>query len=371
MSQRPRHRAILPFLAIGLLLASSLPATAETHAAGGAYAMTNASGGNAVVAYRRGGDGTLSLIGEFATGGTGTGRTRLSTQGSVTLTDDHRWLLVTNVGSDDVSVFSIAEDATPTLVERVPSGGDAPASVTVHGSLVYVLNTGSDRITGFRLDAAGQLTRIPGSDARLSQRGADAAQVQFNPDGTAIVVTEKATNRIDTYVVRENGRLRDHQVFASSGQTPFGLAFSGTHFVVTEAQLGIPGAATASSYSLAGDGALTLVSGSVRDFRDEVCWTAISADGRYAYVTNFGSGDISSYEIAAGGNITLLHSIAATTSAGFGPRDEDFSDDGTYLYVIDILTKNVHAYAQNADGTLTSVGAFAGLPATVAGMAAY
>jgi len=121
------------------------------------------------------------------------------------LTSDHRWLLVTNFGSDDVSVFSIGRRATPTLVEREPSGGDAPASVTVHGGLVYVLNQGNDRIVGFRLDRAGQLARIPRAAFRLSH-GANAAQVQFNPSGTALVVTEKATNLIDTFAVQSDGR---------------------------------------------------------------------------------------------------------------------------------------------------------------------
>ncbi len=67
----------------------------------------------------------------------------------------------------------------------------------------------------------------------------------------------------------------------------------------------------------------------------------------------------------------LLQSIAATTSAGFGPRDEDFSDDGAYLYAIDIASHHVHAFIQNGDETLTPAGAFGNLPLTVAGIAAY
>jgi len=102
-----------------------------------------------------------------------------------------------------------------------------------------------------------------------------------------------------------------------------------------------------------------------------VCWTAVSKDGQYAYVTNFDSGDLSSYRINADGSISLLQSIAATTSAGFGPRDEDFSDDGVYLYVIDIASRHVHAFIQNGDGTLEPAGAFGNLPLTVAGIAAY
>ncbi|MDQ3688527.1 MAG: lactonase family protein [Chloroflexota bacterium] len=367
-------KRLVPLLMAAILSAlSAMPALADdAGTAGGVYTMSNAASGNAVIAYRRSADGALTHIGDFLTGGRGSGVPRLSTQGSVTLSADHRWLLVTNVGSDDVSVFSIDGDATPHLVEREPSRGDAPASVTLHGDLVYVLNQDSDTIDGFRLDAGGQLTRIPGARGRLS-RGADGAQVQFNPGGTALIVTEKATNLIDTFEVLPSGRLAKGQAFPSAGATPFGLAFdTPDHFVVTEAQGGIVGAATASSYSVGADAALTVVSGAVPDFRSEVCWTAIS--NGYAYVTNFGSGDISSYRINGDGTISLFQSIATATSVdigGFGPRDEDFSADGRYLYLIDIATGRVHAFLQNADGTLTDLGAFGALPTTVAGTAAY
>ena len=78
--------------------------------------------------------------------------------------------------------------------------------------------------------------------------------------------------------------------------TPFGFDFTrdGT-FVVTNAEEGIVGAASATSYTL--DGGFRAISGSVPDFRSEVCWTVISKDQRYAYVTNFGDGTISSYTI--------------------------------------------------------------------------
>ncbi len=372
MPTRRIHGFRLSAIALGLsLIAMAPPVTAADAAAGGVYTMSNSASGNVVIAYRRAANGSLAHIGDFATGGIGSGTPRLSTQGSVTLTSDHRWLLVTNVGSDDVSVFSIGADATPTLVERQSSAGDAPASVTVHGNLVYVLNQGNDRIVGFRLDSAGQLTRIPRAFVRISH-GANAAQVQFNPAGTALVVTEKATNLIDTFAVQSDGRLGPRQITASSGKTPFGLAFdTANHFVVTEAQEGIPGLASASAYRVGSDASLSVVSAAVPDFRSEVCWTAISKNGQYAYVTNFGSGDLSSYRINADGTITLLQSIAATTSAGFGPRDEDFSDDGTYLYVIDIASQHVHAFLQNAVGTLSPAGVFGDLPLTVAGTAAY
>ncbi len=48
------------------------------------------------------------------------------------------------------------------------------------------------------------------------------------------------------------------------------------------------------------------MSGSVADTRSEVCWAVVTRDGRYAFVTNFGDGTISSYTVGDGGALELL-----------------------------------------------------------------
>ena len=72
-----------------------------------------------------------------------------------------------------------------------------PVSVAARGRLVYVLNAGSDNVTGFLLNNTGDLTAIPGSTRPLSGTGTGPAQVGFHPRGSQLVVTEKATNKID------------------------------------------------------------------------------------------------------------------------------------------------------------------------------
>ncbi|CAN5761754.1 hypothetical protein BH20ACT14_BH20ACT14_12120 [soil metagenome] len=102
-----------------------------------------------------------------------------------------------------------------------------------------------------------------------------------------------------------------------------------------------------------------------------MCWTVVSKDQRYAYVTNFGDGTISGYTIASDGSITLLESIAATTTFGkLSIRDAARTKNGRYLYAIDITSQMVHGWAIEKDGSLTSIGEFPGLPETVAGLAA-
>ncbi len=376
MRHLPPRRLLVPLLAAAcLLVAASVLGTARAGGAGGVvYTATNDGSANGVIAYRRAADGTLAEVGRFQTGGGGTGFARLGSQGSVVLALKGTRLLVTNGGSNDVSVFAVGADARLTLMQRIASGGERPESVTTHGNLAYVLNTGEEdnNITGFRLTPAGRLARLSGSTRPLSQKRADPAQVQFSPDGRTLVVTEKGTDRIDTFAVGSDGRAGRARVQPAAGKTPFGFAFrSDGTLVVTEAFGTQPGRAAASSYSSAGS-RLRPITRTAPNTQSDVCWAVITKDGRYAYVTNNGSGTISSYRIATDGTLTLLQAVAATTgtTGGFGTRDAALSDDGSYLYAIDVGTRTVNAYRVNADGSLTTVAAYPGLPPTFAGIAA-
>jgi 6-phosphogluconolactonase (cycloisomerase 2 family) len=141
--------------------------------------------------------------------------------------------------------------------------------------------------------------------------------------------------------------------------------------IVTEAFGGAVGAAAASSYSLSDRGGLAPVSGSVADTRSEVCWAAVTKDGRFAYVTNFGDGTISSYAIGDDGSLELRDAVAGATHEGEkGIRDEAITRDGRYLYAIDADAQKVFGWVIGTDGELTSIGGVGGVPATVAGLAA-
>jgi 6-phosphogluconolactonase len=116
---------------------------------------------------------------------------------------------------------------------------------------------------------------------------------------------------------------------------------------------------------------LSPVSGSVGDTRSEVCWAAVTKDGRFAYVTNFGDGTISSYEIGHEGALQLRSAVAGSTRLGEkGIRDEAITRDGRYLYAIDADAQKVFGWTVAGDGELAPIGAFDGVPATVAGLAA-
>ena len=340
----------------------------ENETTGAVYVQTNDADANEVVAYRRAADGSLTQAGTFATGGRGTGERHLPSQSSLVVADG--FLLAANAGSDDVSLFAAEGDGLR-LADTVPSGGSRPTSVAVRGGLVYVLNNGSATIDGFRI-TSGKLEPIAGSKRPLSNDSADGAQIAFSPDGATLVVTERGTNSLSAYAVDERGYAEGPATIPSAGQTPYGFDFTASGaLVVTEAFGGDIGRAAASSYAVGRPGEVKHVSGSVANTRSEVCWAAVTNDGRFVYVTNFGDGTISSYRIGEDGSIELAEAVAAETRLGEpGVRDEALSADGRFLYALDADAQKVHGWTVGADGRLAEIGAVNGLPETVAGLAA-
>lgn len=346
--------------------------------AGAVYTMTNAATGNEILAFDRAPDGTQSPAGTFATGGAGSGSTLSNAQGALVLSGrqpedgvtrgPNGLLFAVNAGSDQISVFAVENDGLR-LVDVEPSGGDMPISIAVHGRLVYVLNNITGNISGFLLDSKGDLTPIPGSSRPVSGGGAAApAQVAFAPDGERLVVTGKATNVIDTYVVGRGGLVSGPHASPSNGMTPFGFAFDrrGT-LVVSEAFGGAANQGALSSYRI-GDGRLGTVSASVRDHQSAPCWVVITSDGRLVYTTNTASGTISSYSLGHDGTLTLLESIAGTTNGG--PTDAALTKGGRYLYALAPGTGTIGTFEVQANGALASVGTTAVPPRTTSGLAA-
>ena len=335
-----------------------------------AFTQTNDAESNEIIVYERAADGQLVATAVHATGGRGNGVPHLPSQNSIVVSTDARFLLVANAGSDDVSVFAISP-AGAKLAGRGAVGG-APTSIAVHDDLVYVLTTGENSgVTGFRLDADGRLAALPGGALELSAPDADPAQVAFSPDGSTLVVSERGTDSLTSFAIAADGEAGEKRVIASEGPTPYGFEFTSSgSLVVTEAAGGQIGAASASSYRVDAPGHLTAVSGRIASTRSEVCWAAISKDDRFAYVTNFGDGTISSYTIGDDGALSLHEPVAATTVDGQkGIRDEAFSSDGHYLYALHADVQKVFGWSMADDGSLESIGAFGDLPETVAGLA--
>ncbi|HSU54479.1 MAG TPA: beta-propeller fold lactonase family protein [Candidatus Dormibacteraeota bacterium] len=335
---------------------------------------------NTVAVFRRTANGHLNPAGEFSTGGAGNPvaippdppTDPLASQGALVFGPGNRFLFAVNAGSNEISVLSVRRTGLA-LVDVVASGGVRPISLTVHENLLYVLNEGgTPNITGFTIGDDGTLTPLAGSARPLiGGTGADPAEVSFNSDGTLLVVTEKLGNRLDTYVVDQNGLPSNPINNASSGMTPFGFSFNNNDsLIVSEAFGGVPNASAASSYASDQSGLLSVISGSVPNSQTASCWVVIPNNGMRAIVSNTGSGTISTYNIDGNGMLTLDNAVAADLGANGTPRDMALSVNSRLLFVQTDGGQAVAVFHIENNGALTPVDTAVGLPFGAQGIAA-
>lgn len=363
---------------------TALGAGDDDLAGGTVYAMTNDAIYNAVVRYARHGNGRLEYRDTTLTGGRGTGSKiipalavdgvdPLTSQHSLTLGADHRILISSNTGDDTVTSFRVGSHGELSLAGRVSSGGRFPNSIAIRRDLVYVANAGDPahgaaaRIVGFRMDEYGRLHRIAGAVGALGEPGSQPTHALFSPDGSRLVVSDVASNQIAVFPVHADGTLGPATFTPSAGGNPFGMIFASPDtLLVSEAQGIVPGAASVSSYRLAGT-RLTVISPAVANGQTAACWLSITPDRRFAYSSNTanfggagGAGDISIYAVSPLGVLTLIEGAAVPRaplagSVSSGPVDSLISADGRYLYQQYSGLGVVGAFTIGADGRLTPI----------------
>jgi 6-phosphogluconolactonase len=332
---------------------------------GQVYVNDNTAVINTVAGFDRHADGSLTPISgsPFATGGAGTGAT-IASQGALQISDDGRYLLAVDAGSNEISVLRIEHDGAVRQIHggTVLSGGLEPVSIAVHGRLVYVANggDGGSNYTGFTLNRGGRLRPLAASTVPLPD-GSEPGDVLFNSTGRNLLGVRVNTSLIDSFAVGRDGRLgaAPGSPFAAQGAGPFGSEFRATNpsqVFVSNAHNGA-GNGTVSAFDVATDGSLGSIDGSpFPDLQTAPCWVEISHDGRFLFAVNTGSNSISRYSIASDGSMALLGS----TPLGGGvstPFDARLAPDGGTLWVLDTGSATV-------SGLAVSGGSLAELPSS-------
>jgi 6-phosphogluconolactonase (cycloisomerase 2 family) len=341
------HKTIIGFIiALALILVSGIAAQAVV------YTMSNEVSGNQVIAFDVGPFGNLETIGEFSTQGVGTGGS-LGNQSALALDGADRWLFVPNAGDGTITSFRILENGLE-FVNRIPSGGFSPISITVFGTLVYVLNEGDpndpvnnpDNISGFRFNVGGILEAIPDSTRLLSQDLTDPAQIGFNKSGTVLLVTEKGANTLTTYVMEQDGTPAATAVTRPSAvPVPFGFSFGDRDYVfITEANPG-------------GRGVIAVYrvdrgTGAVSDLVDlleagaATCWAVLSNDQTVGYATNTGSDSLTLFKINFNGTIEpfFQYNPDREIFTGSGPLDLVLTQNNRFLFTLNSGDDEIRAF---------------------------
>jgi hypothetical protein len=321
------------------------------------FVQTDDVTGNAVVAYDRSADGTLTQTGIYRTGGLGGSLTgavvdRLASQGSLTYDRLSNSLYAVNAGSNTLTVFAVRGDHL-SRTQVISSGGTFPLSVASHGHLVYVLN-GLDggSIQGYyRL--GHHLTLIPRWHRSLDLPVTEPqfthvpGQVAFTPNGSRLVITTKAAgNSVDIFRLGVFGRPSRTPVENYLGSAvPFGAVFDRAgHLVIANA-----GTNTVASFTISAAGVLNPVD-SVETGQAATCW--VVRNGDYVYASNAGSASLSGVLADGHSALTLL----GTTSTDAGTVDAAATRDGQFIYVQTGAAGVVDEYHADADGSLTQIG---------------
>ena len=333
------------------------------------YSESNEGGTNRIFVYQINHDGTLSLQGSTNSGGAGAGA-GLGSQGALTLSGDHQWLFAVNAGSNSVSSFRVHDDGSLTLAHTESSEGKKPVSLSFHNDLLYVLNFDSDNIHGFRVGQEGTLTHIVGSTMPLSGTGVVPPQISFTPNGNFLMVTEKATNKISSFKVKNDGSVAPDMPTPSTGETPFGFNFGREDvMIVSNAAGGAAVAGSATSYRIGGNGIPHDVNGAVPDLQAAPCWVATTLFGRFAFVSNTGSNSVSSYYVAPGGKLFLINKAAASTDNA--PADIVVAANNFNVYELNVNSGTIGEFHRTLFGGLLSIGSVSGLPTPVTGLATF
>ena len=383
---------IIVCFVIGIISQSVNAIDSPNDVVGAVFVASNSADpvvGNEVLMYNQADNGQLGLVGRFATGGLGSGPGQifrgdpLGAQNPIVVSDNKRFLLVTNFLSNDVSVFRIESDGL-TLTDVVPVGA-FPVAIAENRGIVYVLSieSGEGSVRGFRLRGNGRLNALPNSVQTLDAEAPNPAidptfvvfspsDILFSPDGSQLVVIIKGgpsfapfnsgNGRILVFDVRRNGRLGGAPVTTSTvGDLPFaGVFHEDGRLVVVESFGGPPlgsvdGTAAISSFNLNEDGSLSVITESLPLDVLDTCWV-VRADDVF-FTANFFSDSISTVKIQADGTLDVLDSNAATTAPG--SFNLDLLALGGFLYNV-LPGEGAIAGFQIADdqGSLISIGQF-------------
>jgi 6-phosphogluconolactonase (cycloisomerase 2 family) len=375
-----RAAALLALLAAGGLAPGEAPAQAAKDVV---YVESNDPAGNAIFAFSRHADGSLTPLpgSPFPAGGLGITPTfalgPFDSDQNVIVNPEHTLLFAVNGGSDTVAVFRINGDGSLTPVEGspFPSGGSNPVSVGLSGDVLCVVNQNQDPghpgpflpdYTSFHVSKQGRLTPIPNSTF-FTDAGSSPSQALISPDGGVMFSCEFLGGLLRTFRIAPNGRLVPGVAqplppaqFAQTGAlpNPLGLAVHPTERLlyvdfVTISRIGVY------RYSHRGD--LQFLR-SVPDSGAAPCWALVNKAGTRLYASNTGDSSVTVYDISLDPTEPLeIQKVSLrTTGSCF-----EFALDPTesFLHVVtqqSSPSQNVTANGLNvlkvaADGTLTEV----------------
>ena len=351
------------------------------------YVESNDPNGNAILAFQRHPDGSLtSLPGSpFPTGGAGVTPSfnlgPFDSDQEIITNPSHTLLFAVNGGSDTIAVFAIGAEGslTPVAGSPFPSGGSNPVSLGLAGDVLCVVNKDEDpdhpgqilpNYTSFRVTAGGRLIPIPKSTV-YDENGSDPSQALIAPGDRLLFGADFLGGALRSFEITSSGRLQARALlpppaaeFADTGNPalPLGLAVHPTHPIlyvgfVTINRIGI--------YHYNSAGALRFVR-SVPDSGSGVCWLLVNHGATRLYASNTGDPSVSVFDLTENPSEPIeIQKVNLHVFAGSNPGGFQFALDptGSFLHVVTqqssasstVAANALHVFSVGPEGKLTEV----------------
>jgi 6-phosphogluconolactonase (cycloisomerase 2 family) len=346
---------------------------------------------NAVLAYRRKADGTLTPLpgSPFFTHGAGLGNPKQvlgpdDTDDPLVVSDDGRLLFAVNGGSNTVAVFSINPDGSLEAVpgSPFPSGGQTPCSIAISGRFVFVANKAFDPLhtitqqpnyTVFEVDDAGRLSKLPGGTIEVPS-GSSPSQVLLSNDHRFLFATDFLA-----FMLPSEEPIGTLISFDLHGDHGFALA-PGAPYVLPKGDGGALGLATNPrsnqtlyvGFPVAGAFGVYDIDPStgVLNFVTQVaggpatCWLRTNSIGTRLYTLNSGENAVGVYNTDQPDAPTFINKLVLKDSKNSADFSLGFSPDEGTLYVVSQNVDTTFAANNNwlhvlkvaVDGTLSEPG---------------
>lgn len=335
-----------------------------------AYTINANTGALTQVACSAGCSTTTSISANNFTAGTGPQFVSIDPSG--------KFAYVANYSSNTISAYSInassgALTALPTIAGRPGATSIAmtkgTAAVTYTPKFAYVANFTGNSVSAFTINANGALTAVTGSPY-VAATGSGPYSVAVDPASQFAYVANALLNNVSAYAINASTGALANVDTVAAGSQPAAVAVDPSGRFVYVAN---NGANDVSAYTV-NAGIFTQITctvgcsttGNTKDFTAGTGPYSVTVDptGRFVYVPNFTSNNVSGYTINASTGALTSIGIVAT---GTGPTYVTVDPTGKYAYVAYGST-GVTAYTINTiTGALTSIGtATASAPISVA-----
>lgn len=338
---------------------------------GGVYVATNNADENSIIGYTQYSDGTLSKIGEFKTGGKGTGLVELfglpyDPKSGHTFKDgidplaaayglwrsaDNKNVLVVNAGDGTVTSLRVQDDLSLKIVNRVEAGDIKPNGIASYKNYVYVASMGKKvddpsegNIKGYTIDENGFLKEMPDSVRTLSGR---PASIEVTPDGKYLIVVEITTGLVRSYAIDSNGGLSAEPVSMiyspEANKDRFFALPIGTKIIKGEQ----------------GNSTLLVTETRFIDSAHNFYNSTAEQKKKYPFLQRFQgqTGSVTSYNIDSHGKLTMISPDVLAGKSIWGGEQAvcwvTASRDGKFAWTTNPLTSSISTYRVNSDASIT------------------